>query len=964
MSVSSRKIPVVYLVIFLLLLGLPRVALPYGGNFDAVSKSLGDLKNTSFFVTSITFSADIPFGSDEFFYLTQLAENTFLNKESILQAYKKLMAKKRFSGIDIDMTEIKGGKHIHFTLYASWILKKVEIDGILFGKYEYENVYTQQAGDIFDERLHEDSLKNVRHFLHTQGYFDASLRDELVYSKKYKAITVKIIVNRGKKYTVRSSSATLSPQAPKKGMDAIEHELSQFFSQSLIKYTYSQELVEKLAGKLKRYLKKEGYPGAQIKLKKEFHRDTAQVSLFFSVIPGKRKIITFRGNSLFTTTYFLETVIGDDQPDWLFSPDIITEQISHEYYKKGYWSTEVTYKQPTPDSYLFTINEGPQIALDAIEIKEGSRYLSEETSYFWQKILAHKSFDYDQLEDAIQQLKDFYIANGFWDFALVDRQYIKTQIETHYKLVLFINKGEQRFWGGITITGYESLLATPFFKKYTDVNADQLVPFDNNWLVEQKDYLMAHFQALGYWFASIEPEVITIPWDNTHAQTPPSHAIKQRVVWHIKPGECVTFGSIVVRGNTRLPFDRILREIKFNENDVWDREKLSLTRKKLKRLDVFKQVQVQPYQSTQQTYKKPIVITLTDDDPVEVRLRAGYYLTSKNFMFKQDSTPKVGATIAIKNPTNRADCLTFETDITKFDRKINGEYRQPSFMNLPAIAKVKGYANKYVHPIRIGSGDSAYEASQTGFLFGLNEEYKDDYYWGITFGSEWVKTSRVRGNLNLDPSMIDKTQAYLFVEPSIIIDKLDDKINTTEGSFSLFAFKAMAPQNGGSFTARALMEQSLFYPLGNNMVAAMRFRFGHILRRSFEFIMPIERFYLGGPSSVRSYEKDAVPPLGATTLHDGSTAYTIQGGSSMFNANLELRFPVYGSLNGVVFQDIGTLSQSGIFGLTKTWYPGTGFGLRFKTPIGSLRFDIGWKWKKRFAGDLPYAFHLTLGEAF
>ena len=131
--------------------------------------------------------------------------------------------------------------------------------------------------------------------------------------------------------------------------------------------------------------------------------------------------------------------------------------------------------------------------------------------------------------------------------------------------------------------------------------------------------------------------------------------------------------------------------------------------------------------------------------------------------------------------------------------------------------------------------------------------------------------------------------------------------------------------------------------------------------------MPIERFYLGGPYSVRGYEKDALPPFGeASTIKDGKEhkEFTIQGGGSMVNTNLELRFPLVKNFNFVLFQDVGALSQKGFLGFKETWHPSSGFGIRYKTPVGALRFDIGWKWKKRIADDSPYAWHLTFGEAF
>jgi len=259
--------------------------------------------------------------------------------------------------------------------------------------------------------------------------------------------------------------------------------------------------------------------------------------------------------------------------------------------------------------------------------------------------------------------------------------------------------------------------------------------------------------------------------------------------------------------------------------------------------------------------------------------------------------------------------------------------------------------HKYIHPLHEGKTDAAYEATQNGFLVGLKKEYKPLSFWGINIGNEWMKTNRIRGNIKLAPDMINTTIPYFFVEPNLLIDNLDDRIDTTRGSFTFCSLKAMVPEKTGNTTTfKIMIDRSIFYPIYKKLILATRFRWGHIFRQAFEEIMPIERFFLGGPNSVRGYSKDALPPL--------------HGGSSMINGNIELRFPIYKSFGGVVFQDIGVLSQTGFSGFKGRWYPTSGWGLRYATPIGALRFDIGWKWKKTFPPDRSYAWYLTLGQVF
>ena len=86
----------------------------------------------------------------------------------------------------------------------------------------------------------------------------------------------------------------------------------------------------------------------------------------------------------------------------------------------------------------------------------------------------------------------------------------------------------------------------------------------------------------------------------------------------------------------------------------------------------------------------------------------------------------------------------------------------------------------------------------------------------------------------------------------------------------------------------------------------------------------------------------------------------------MMNINFEARVPLGKKrMHGVLFQDFGLLSKDIRTLLeTKKLLAATGFGFRYVTPIGPLRFDIGWKWHKIDKDDSSYAWFLTFGHAF
>ncbi len=945
----------------------------YGGTFTKLfNQSIGS-KSTSFLLSKITVECDIPFSVDEFLYLSELRQDKVVTVEQVDKACQMLTSKKRFNNIDIDISDSGAGKHLHFKLAANWIFGKLKLEGIWFGKQRYKSLYTQQPGDVFDSSLHEESIKSIKKCLHDQGYFGCKIEDELIYNKKYKSIDTRIEIERGKRFAVKSVNFNIDSEK----YQNLGIFLKKRFGNSLSNSNYTKKAFRKQAKGILNFLSRKGFVSSRIVLKRIINLKKQTLDLIFNIKMGTRKTIKFEGNSLFTESKIKEDFVGFDQPEWLFSPDVISEQLRYEYYKKGYWNALIEYQKKKDQGYLFSIKEGLQVKLENVEVKDYETHIPETSNIFWEDLLKIGYFDQDKLDVGIDKLRNFYLFQGFWDFKIVDKKFVYNSETNAYTVQIFIDKGVQRFWGGVEVEKILDHEVNEFFKRYLPLAEDQSIPFDLNWLYEQRAFLLNYCKRLGFWYAQVEPELFEL---DKKAQ---ASGITVFVRWKVALGEKVKFGKVLVRGNSRLRFKDVLNEIKFKEGDDWSGKKIELTRSKLKRLDIFKTVQIQPYQMSKNVGEKPIIVSLVDDDPVELRLRAGYFITSKNFLFKNQSTPKLGSSVILKNPLNKADRFSLDFDWTRFERKFDTQYQLPSFFGYPAMTKIKGYANKYIQPRQVGKTDPAYTALQNGLLFGLNDEYKECYHWGINIGNEWMTTKNVHGYLDLSPDLIGKSAPYFFIEPSLLIDKLDDRLNPRKGSLSFVSLKMMAPEKIGIASARLQAEQSIFYPFYKDFVFGARVRFGHVFRRDFQDVMPIERFYLGGPYSVRGYEIDSLPPLGLTekdikgeiikqeTVYGvknppppGITReYTIQGGSSMINANLEFRVSIFKNFYGAVFQDTGALSQTGLGGF-KVWYPTSGLGFRYKTPIGSIRFDVGWKWKKSFYGEGGYGWYLVIGEAF
>jgi outer membrane protein assembly factor BamA len=324
----------------------------------------------------------------------------------------------------------------------------------------------------------------------------------------------------------------------------------------------------------------------------------------------------------------------------------------------------------------------------------------------------------------------------------------------------------------------------------------------------------------------------------------------------------------------------------------------------------------------------------------------------------------------------RCDHVKIDIDLTRAHREIVGRYSWPLGYHLPWTAAIQLYSTKYEYPGFIGSNKTLYTYVQHGGLCAI-EEKTTHYESNCTFGLEWVKTSfsqpsaactvELAQALDFAPRLVGKTVPFLFLEPSYYIDFTDYPLDPSSGYTMLFSCKGMLPfakyESSYMFLFKVLFEGSLFMPV-DQAVVALRGRVGHIFHRHFSNIMPSERFYLGGAHSLRSYQPDLTPPWGIFVDEQGEKHAVPRGGRTMINGNAEIRFPLTKSLRGVFFQDLGFLHED----ITKvSWGDillATGFGVRYTTPFGPLRFDIGCNWRRPMIDSGSYAWFLTFGQAF
>ncbi len=478
---------------------------------------------------------------------------------------------------------------------------------------------------------------------------------------------------------------------------------------------------------------------------------------------------------------------------------------------------------------------------------------------------------------------------------------------------------------------------TPTPAEATALRAD--VPLTTGAVFTQDAYdagrnrLELRLQRAGYAYAKVDKAAVVDT--NTHDVT---------VRYRLTRGIPAVFGTTYITGTDRVAVALVRREIAFRPGAPYDPAKLDETQARIFGLRLFRSVTVRPRNLADASGTVDVAIAVVEGPPRELTAGIGYGLEDEvRGQLQWQHNDFLGG----------GRQLGFRIKGSKIEQAVQGEFRQPYFLHpqqtfIAPLTQLRDDEPGYtVEQIRFAPRVERKLTPQLTVSAGYNVEYDslsdvpDSTIARFEDGRAGYKSHGVVSSLT---AVIERNTTVDLLDPhdgSVLNATLEQAGGPWQGAFSFYT---------------AVVDAKKYLPLPGRRTLAGRLRLG--TGDGFGQIrdLPLfRRFFAGGINSTRGYGRHLVGPLNG----DDKPV----GGRSLLEGSVELRTPVYGSFGGVVFFDVGEVRRREASWTLGDLQFGAGVGVRYATPVGPLRVDLGIPFEPP-PGEPHWQVHFSIGQAF
>jgi outer membrane protein assembly factor BamA len=758
-------------------------------------------------------------------------------------------------------------------------------------------------------------------------------------------------------------------------------------------------------------LRSRGFYDARVELVTTYSDDGRGVDLVIDIARGPHVTVVFRGDPI--PREKREEVLplnreGGLDEDRLEDASI---EIERDLRAQGYREATAPYTReqgPGGETLLvFTVRRGPQYKIAGVVI-EGAAQLPVATFRPMLATAAGQWFVQSRVDGDVARLTEEYRRRGFREAKVSAAVTSRTGAAEPLIDVRFtVVEGSRLTIGAFTFEGNQVLPATTL---RAAVQSRPGAPYYQPQINADRDAILSLYLDRGYQLASV----------GATAQ-PVAGSSQVDLLFQIQEGPRMVIDRVLVVGNQRIDALAIERQTGLTSGMPVSPQVLADARRRLAAMGLFRRAQVSELQLGSGTERD--VLVEVEEGPVNtigygagleglLRLKRdtgtggtverfdvaprGFFEFGRRNLFGGNRTINLFMRGAIRSSdlvnASREDAGApavnpLEDNASGFrEYRVLATYREPGFIGLPIDVAVTGVFDQAIR--------SSYDFNRRqAFIEGSHRFGRLSAAGRYSLGRTRVFNDRIapEDRLIIDRLFNPGLRLSTFAV-SGAFDTRDDPVSPTRGALLLFDTGLAARRFGSDMGFVRSYAQSFVFreiPRLRGTVLAAGVRVG--LARGFPRMIrqldadgnpvpgpdgqPIlveardvpasERFFAGGDTTVRGFAQDR---LGTPQVLDRNGVS--RGGQAVVIVNGELRFPILSGigLGGAAFVDVGNVFPRATDIAPGRLRTGIGLGIRWSSPVGPLRVDLGWKvTRHRFPNgerEDGFAPHITIGQAF
>ena len=912
-------------------------------------------------------------------------EHARLDRDLIRQSIHQLFDTGRFADVRVEANPESGGIALDILTTPNYFVGgvRVEIKVRRPTAGQVANASRLNLGDLFTADAMSKALQNIQHLMEENGYYRSTTTPDEQRNESTQQVSILFHITPGAQARVGKVTANCDPGCSAQEIEKVA-KLRPGDPVSLQRGSDALERLRKQYQKHDRLLAQVSISG------KSYRADANAVDYTLDIVPGPKVVILAEGFKI------KRKVLKQQVP--VFEENAVDEDLLNEGRRNllnylqthGYFNAKISIKKQSqsPEAQLqiiYVIDSGPRQRLVKIEIT-GNHYFPTDELRSRMQIQSAARFSptgrYNErlLATDVKIVENLYRANGFQQIKISPNVIEDYEGHEHeIAISLDVNEGPQTLIGAFRLIGNKTYSDEQLHAGVIQTSVGQ--PFSEAYIADDRDNLLNFYYNHGFPHANFEASANPIPGEPN----------RMDVTFTIQEGNEVFVDQVLVSG---LQYTRpyvVQRELQVHPGDPASQIDLLQSQQRLYDLGIFSQVDTAVQNPNGDLPQKNVLVdlqeakryTFTYGVGLEFQTGLPNAVGTNQALGNTGVSPRGSLSITRLNFLGRDHSITFKSDVGSLEQRGRFSYVAPRLFGSPKwrLSFIAFYDNTLdVTTFTSQRLEGSVQADQI-----INKTSTMTY----TFNYRRVKAS----DIEISPAEIPLLSLPVRVgepELSYIRNTRDNDLDSTKGSY-ITGNAGVASGYFGSQAnfSRILIQHASYHAFGKNRRPEKKFVFARSTRVGVQnafgntailppgqacppnepdcaTVIPLaERFLSGGGNSLRGFGLNQAGP------RDPVTGFPL-GGSALFINNLEMRFPpttlpyLKDNISFSVFEDAGNVFTAGNVMLDNLlrWRQkdphvclqeatanqcdfsyvshAVGLGVRYKTPVGPVRFDLGY----------------------